>query len=275
MARRVAIVTGANKGIGYGIVQALCKQFDGDVFLTGRSKERCKTAANELQKEGLSPKYHHLDIDDQDTIIKLRDFMKEKYDGIDVLVNNAGLAYKRESTVPFSEQAKMTCATNFFGTLAVCNTLFPILRPHARVVNISSTNSQWAIEKCSEEVRSQFLQPDITMDKVKGLIQKFIDAAQVGQHQEQGFANTAYGMSHIGITVMTFIQQRQMNNDTRDDIIINACCPGFVQTDMSSHKGPKTIQEGAVTPVYLALLPAGTTSPKGNFLSDCTIKNWG
>ncbi|VDI43418.1 carbonyl reductase 1 [Mytilus galloprovincialis] len=82
-------------------------------------------------------------------------------------------------------------------------------------------------------------------------------------------------MSHIGITVMTFIQQRQMNNDTRDDIIINACCPGFVQTDMSSHKGPKTIQEGAVTPVYLALLPAGTTSPKGNFLSDCTIKNWG
>lgn len=63
-------------------------------MFVGRSKERCEAAVSDLQKEGLAPKYHHLDIDEQDTIIKLRDFMKEKYDGIDVLVNNAGLAYK-------------------------------------------------------------------------------------------------------------------------------------------------------------------------------------
>jgi len=60
----------------------------------GRSEERCKEAVTKLQKEGFSPKCHTLDLDDQSTITKFRDFIKENYGGIDVLVNNAGIAYK-------------------------------------------------------------------------------------------------------------------------------------------------------------------------------------
>ena len=60
----------------------------------GRSEERCKEAVTQLQKEGFSPKCHTLDLDDQSTITKFRDFIKENYGGIDVLVNNAGIAYK-------------------------------------------------------------------------------------------------------------------------------------------------------------------------------------
>ena len=275
MSKRVAIVTGANKGIGYTVVQALCKQFDGDVFLTGRSEERCKEAVTKLQKEGFSPKCHTLDLDNQSTITKFRDFIKENYGGIDVLVNNAGIAYKAASTATFSEQAAVTCKTNFFGTLDVCNALFPLLKPHARVTNVSSMASQMSISKCSAAIKDKFKQPDITMDQLKALIQQFIDAAQTGKHQEQGFSNSAYGMSKVGVTVMTFIQQRELNSDPREDIVVNACCPGYVATDMSSYKGHKTVQQGADTPVYLAMLPAGTNSPKGNFVSDRTIQNWG
>ncbi|CAC5403799.1 CBR1 [Mytilus coruscus] len=295
MAKRVAIVTGANKGIGYAVVQALCKQFDGDVLLTGRSEERCKAAVAELQKQGMSPKYHQMDLDDQTSINKLRDFVKEQYGGIDVLVNNAGIAFKAESTAPFSEQATVSCATNFYGTLNVCNKPFlmlvscatnfygtlnmcntlRLLRPHARVSNVSSMVSQMCIAKCSDEIKAKFKDPKITMDQLKALIQQFIDAAQTDSHLKQGFASSAYGMSKVGVTVMSFIQQRELNSDPREDIVVNACCPGYVDTDMSSHKGTKTIEQGADTPVYLAMLPPGTTSPKGNFVSDRTIKNWG
>ncbi|XP_063415145.1 carbonyl reductase [NADPH] 1-like [Mytilus trossulus] len=275
MTKRVAIVTGANKGIGYAIVQALCKQFDGDVLLTGRSEERCKAAVAELQKQGLSPKYHQLDLDDQASINKLRDFVKEQYGGIDVLVNNAGIAFKQSATESFGEQARVSCGTNFTGTLNVCNTLFPLLRPHARVSNVSSFVSQMTISKCSKEIQEKFTNPSLTMDQLESLMQQFIDAAQTGSHQKQGFADSSYGMSKVGVTVMSFIQQRELNSDPREDIVVNACDPGYVDTDMSSHKGTKTVEQGADTPVYVAMLPLGTTSPKGDFVSDRTIKKWG
>ena len=75
----MAVVTGSNKGIGLGIVRALCKKFDGDVFLTSRDEGRGRAALEDLEKEGLKPKHHLLDICDD--VVKLRDFMKESYGG--------------------------------------------------------------------------------------------------------------------------------------------------------------------------------------------------
>ena len=72
---KVAVVTGANKGIGFAIVRGLCKQFDGDVFLTARDEGRGSAAVEELKKEGLNPKFHQLNLDDQSSIERLRDFL--------------------------------------------------------------------------------------------------------------------------------------------------------------------------------------------------------
>lgn len=91
---RVAVVTGSNKGIGLAIVRALCSQFSGDVYLTARDPERGKAAVTQLSEEGLKPLFHQLDIADLKSIQTLRDFLKEKYGGLDVLVNNAGIAFK-------------------------------------------------------------------------------------------------------------------------------------------------------------------------------------
>lgn len=90
----VAVVTGSNKGIGFAIVRALCKQFQGDVYLTARDPGRGQEAVAKLQEEGLHALFHQLDIDDLQSIRALRDFLKEKYGGLDVLVNNAGIAFK-------------------------------------------------------------------------------------------------------------------------------------------------------------------------------------
>merc|ERR1712111_206591 len=136
---KVAVVTGSNKGIGFAIVRALCKKFDGDVYLTSRDEGRGKEAVEALKKEGLNPKFHVLDIGNEETVVKLRDFMKEKYGGIDVLVNNAGIAFKNAATEPFGVQAKVTLAANYWANKTACEILFPILKPGARVVNMSSS----------------------------------------------------------------------------------------------------------------------------------------
>lgn len=91
---RVALVTGANKGIGFGIARDLCRLFSGDVVLTARDAERGREAVRQLQAEGLSPRFHALDIDDPRSIRALRDFLRQEYGGLNVLVNNAGIAFK-------------------------------------------------------------------------------------------------------------------------------------------------------------------------------------
>lgn len=105
----VAVVTGSNKGIGFAIVRALCKQFPGDVYVTARDTGRGQEAVAKLQEEGLHALFHQLDIDDLQSIRALRDFLKEKYGGLNVLVNNAGIAFKgRNQTVRDSHMCHKT-----------------------------------------------------------------------------------------------------------------------------------------------------------------------
>ena len=81
-------VTGSNKGIGFSIVRALCKELENEiVYLTSRDEGRGKTAIEELKKEGLNPCYHQLDINDQESIKKLRDDLVKDHGGLDILVN--------------------------------------------------------------------------------------------------------------------------------------------------------------------------------------------
>ncbi|XP_059178429.1 carbonyl reductase [NADPH] 1-like [Physella acuta] len=274
MSKRVAVVTGSNKGIGFAIVRALCKNFDGDVVLTARNPELGKQAVSDLEKENLHPKFHQLDIDDHNSVVRIRDFLKENYGGLDILVNNAGIAYKQASTVPFAEQAEVSTKTNFFNTLNVCQVLFPLLRPHARVVNLSSYGSQMALSKCSNEYKAKFTDPNLSMDELKSIIKKFVDLAKDNKHQQAGFPDSAYGMSKIGVTVMSIIQQRELDKKGCQDIVVNACCPGYVATEMTSYKGTLTVDQGAETPVYCALLPANIDSPRGLFIREKKVSEW-
>uniref|UniRef100_A0A023GHB1 carbonyl reductase (NADPH) n=1 Tax=Amblyomma triste TaxID=251400 RepID=A0A023GHB1_AMBTT len=271
---RVAVVTGGNKGIGLSIVKFLCQQFDGDVFLTARDEKRGNAAVSELNKQLLRPKFHQLDIDDLESIRKFRDFLKSTYGGLDVLVNNAGMAYKHDSTAPFGEQAEVTVKTNFFGTLNVCKELFPLLRPHARVVNVSSMLGM--LKKIpGEELKKKLSNPNITLEELCSLMEEFVQAAKEGKNKEKGWGQSAYNVSKVGVTVLSFIQQREFNEDSREDLVVNAVHPGFVDTDMTSHKGPLTPDQGADAPAYLAMLPPNIDSPKGEFVwNDRTVTPW-
>ncbi|XP_074644061.1 uncharacterized protein LOC141900899 [Tubulanus polymorphus] len=279
---KVALVTGGNKGIGLCIVELLCKQLgkDWSVYLTARNEDLGKEAVKTLAAKGLQPKFHQLDITSSESISNLASYLKKEYDGLDILVNNAGIAFKAASTAPFSEQAAVTNKTNVTGTLNVCNSLFPLLRPHARVVNVSSMVTRFALEKCSPQIRQRYNNLK-TIPELEQFVNEFIELAQSNTHKEKGFPDSAYGISKMAVTKMTFIHQAEFDKDSREDVIVNACCPGYCDTDMTSHKGPKSAMDGklslskthigADTPVYLALLPPGTSSPKGQHVEDRKI----
>merc|ERR1711910_97869 len=154
--------------------------------------ERGQAAVESLNKEGLTPKFHILDIGNEETIVKLRDFMKEKYGGIDVLVNNAGIAFKQDATEPFAVQAKVTLQTNYWDNKRACEILFPLLNPGARVVNVSSSVgflghliSRAAPENKAkaQELTKTLSSEDLTVEQLNGLMADFVSLAKSGEHQ--------------------------------------------------------------------------------------------
>ncbi|KAM6223492.1 carbonyl reductase [NADPH] 1-like [Rhynchocyon petersi] len=272
---RVALVTGGNKGIGFAIARELCRQFSGDVVLTARDAERGRVAVQQLQAEGLNPRFHQLDIDDLQSIRALRDFLRREYGGLDVLVNNAGIAFKNADPTPFHIQAEVTLKTNFFSTRNICTELLPLMKPQGRVVNVSSFVSIMALKSCSPELQQKFRSETITEEELVALMNKFVEDTKNGVHQKEGWPNTAYGVSKIGVTVLSRIHARNLSAQRKGDkILLNACCPGWVKTDMAGPNATKSPEEGAETPVYLALLPAGAEGPHGQFVSEKVIQQW-
>ncbi|XP_020017525.1 carbonyl reductase [NADPH] 1 [Castor canadensis] len=272
---RVALVTGSNKGIGFAIVRDLCRQFSGDVILTARDEARGRTAVQQLQAEGLSPRFHQLDIDDLQSIRVLRDFLRKEYGGLDVLVNNAGIAFKMADPTPFHIQAEVTMKTNFFGTRNICTELLPLIKPQGRVVNVSSTLSLSALKNCSPELQKKFRSETITEEELVGLMNKFVEDTKNGVHEKEGWPSSAYGVTKIGVTVLSRIHARNLNEQRRGEkIFLNACCPGWVRTDMAGPSAPKSLEEGAETPVYLALLPQDAEGPHGQFVYEKKVEQW-
>ena len=130
-------------------------------------------SVKELENQGIHVKFHSLDIDNQESIDNFAKFIKSTYNGLDILVNNAAIAFKAADTTPFSVQASETIRINFTGTLNLCKALFPLLRPHARVVNVSSRAGMLSLVK-DESIRNRLKSADLTTPELVDILNNFV-----------------------------------------------------------------------------------------------------
>lgn len=230
---RVALITGANKGIGYGVAKALLslKEQDIHVLLGCRDVKRGQDALAALQKEtGVADgrlSLIEIDISDSTSIVSAAATVKSTCKGIDILINNAAIYIDKE--VFDAERVKATMQTNFFGTLNVCEEFFPLLRDNARVVNVSSLLGIRALEKMSSEKRAAWLKDDLTMKELIALVTEFEMSAMNELCERIGYAKDAYGTSKAALNMMTRIQSRDFQGPAKN-VKVNCCTPGWVRT---------------------------------------------
>jgi NAD(P)-dependent dehydrogenase (short-subunit alcohol dehydrogenase family) len=239
--RKVALVTGANKGIGFGIARELAKA--GMIVLLGaRHSALGEEAATKLRGEKLDVRFVQLDLVRPETIAAAAAGIEAQFGGLDVLVNNAGIADRSDGPPGTADLSavKRIMETNFLGTLAVTQAMLPLLRKAkaARIVNLSS--GLGSLEKNSD--------PDWAF---------------------AAFKLMGYSASKAALNMMTV----QLAYELRDTTIkVNSVSPGFIATDMNDHRGTQTIEEGAAGPVRLALLPPD--GPTGGFFDQAGRYPW-
>lgn len=227
MTLTVALITGANKGIGYETARQLGAR--GFTVLVGaRDEERGRAAAASLRDEGVDARFVQLDVTDDESVRSAAAFVEREFGHLDVLVNNAGIptasGRRAAPSETFLDDMRAVYEVNVFGLVRVTNAMLPLLRkaPAARIVNVSS------------EVGS-------------------IDAtSNPGSPLAAMPASAQYPSSKSAVNMLT----AQYAKELRDTPIkVNAANPGFTDTDFNHHRGIRPPESGAEPSVYLATLP--------------------
>jgi NAD(P)-dependent dehydrogenase (short-subunit alcohol dehydrogenase family) len=216
MNQRIAVVTGANRGIGFEIVRQLSKK-GWKVILTARDEAKGLQASGRLKAEGLDVEFHVLDVTDPGSIRRLKEDLEKTQGRLDVLVNNAGIFIdgNKTSLNVDMKTVRETMETNFIGPFQLSQALLPLLlkSDDARIINISS-----------------------------GL----------GQLSDGSGGYPSYSISKAALNMMTVQMAESLG---AAGVKVNSVCPGWVRTDMGGPGAPRSVEEGADTAVWLAAAP--------------------
>ena len=233
-------------------------------------------AVAKLRELGYDVEYRNLDVSNDASITQFVTALSENYGYIDVLVNNAGIAYKLNDTRSYEEQATSILTTNFFGTVRLTESIIPLLRKAAapRVVNVSSQGGLLKILK-SDALKERFIRCS-TIEQLTSLVIEYLTAVYDRTYAEKGWPHANYGVSKLALNALTrILAKREAEANPGKSFLINACSPGFCDTDLNHHKGTRTAEYGARTPAMLALLSETTSgAPTGKFFYDDAEINW-
>ncbi len=235
LAKSVALVTGANKGLGLEIARQLGQQ--GIAVVLGARQGKAEAPAAALRAEGLDARAVELDVTSAADIAALPAFLASHFGRLDILVNNAGVQLDTGfDTSP--DSLRQTYESNVIGPYAITQALLPLLRqaPAGRIVNQSSVLGSLAT----------------------------ISAGQGGS-----WATPGYTSSKAALNMLTVVLALHLA-DTH--IKVNAAHPGWVKTDLGGDGAPLDVREGARTAVRLALLPAD--GPTGGYFHEEESLPW-
>jgi len=181
--------------------------------------------------------------------------------GVDVLVNNAAIGYQQPAGVSWSDHVTATISTNFTSTLNLTRALLPLMRPHGRIVMVSSMDG--TLDILNRDLREKLSSDSLTEAQLIAMMDEFVKDAIAGNHVTKGWSYSPYAVSKVGLNAFTRVLSREISSSSQSSVIINTCCPGWVRTDMGGPMAPLDVTQGAETPVFLAMLPPG--SPSGFF----------
>ena len=239
--KKIALITGANKGLGLETARQLAKQ-NIKVLLGARDETRGREAAEKLQSENLDAEFVLIDVTDEKTVEAAAKRVEETYGKLDILVNNAGIAveYDVEPSEINLEKIRQTFDTNFFGVIAVTRAFLPLIKKseNGRIVNVSSGLGSL----------TQNSDPDWSFSSVKPL---------------------AYNSSKAALNMFTVILADELKDAK---IKVNSADPGYTATDLNNNSGPKTVEQGASIIFDLATLPDDGAT--GGYFDDQGVVPW-
>jgi NAD(P)-dependent dehydrogenase (short-subunit alcohol dehydrogenase family) len=242
--QQIALVTGANKGLGRETARRLAAA-GMTVLASARDAGRGQAAAAELAAGGADVRFLQLDVTDADSVRRAAAWVEENYGRLDVLVNNAGISV--ENRAPVTEvtagQLRRTYETNVFGVVTVTVAMLPLLRRArgARIVNVSSMLGSLSMTADPHGPFSAW----------------------------PGAFLLAYNSSKTALNALTVIWAGALR---ADGIKVNSADPGYVATDLNHHSGHSTVEQGAEIIVALATLAAD--GPTGTFQSAAGTRPW-
>lgn len=227
----VALITGANKGIGFETARQLAQKGI-KVLLGARDEKRGLESANLLKSEGLDVEYVNVDVDNLETHKSVGNYIQENYGKLDILINNAGVMEEPKPTSQLSiDVYRKVFETNFFNLISLTQTLLPLVRKSdaGRIVNLSSILGSLTVHSDPNSFIYNFKLP-------------------------------AYNISKTALNAFTVHLAHELK-DT--NIKVNSAHPGWVKTDMGGENAPMELVDGAKTSVWLATLPSD--GPNGGF----------
>ncbi len=260
--RRLAIVTGGNRGIGLEVCRQLA---DGGVrvILAARDDGAGSDAAAKLARKGVDVTFRQLDVSESKSIAAFTDQVREQEPRIDILVNNAGITLKGFN----ADVVKQTLAVNFFGAMHLTDALLPLMSPTGRIAMVSS--SLGALSCLSSDRQAELLDPGLTRDRLVALVDEFYRDVEQGRYRAQGWPKSAYAVSKVALNALTRILAKELEGS---GMLVNAISPGWVRTRMGGRFAARSVAKGADTIVWAATLPPD--GPQGAFLHDRKPIQW-
>lgn len=207
---KTAVVTGANKGLGYAIVKILCKEYDGKVYLTSRDETRGFQACEELKTLGLNPDYRQLDITNSDSVLKFIKGVKDRNEEIDILVNNAGVLYLKDAKETKIHQADTTILVNFLSQVIFTESVIPLLSDGATIVNISSSSGHLS-RIPSDTLRKRFSSEKLTFSELKTMIMNYLESVRQEEDISDVWGDSPYVVSKVALNAYTFMSHRRLS----------------------------------------------------------------